>query len=386
MLEIELSSEALERLDARHVGAPASPQVNVTDEDEHTQESVLPSVAVPSDNRPAPMTPLRWTTLLLCVAALLVFWPLWPPLVLAAWTAALARPLLKRFDRLLKGRRRAAAALSMILFLVLALPLTLMTIGVIAGAQELVSTVQGSPTAVGALQTLIKGGEAESGLPSNVADAMALLQRTGMQGLGLLTNVAGAAAKGLIGLFIYFVGAYTLLLEAPVLWLWLKRHSPLKPDHLQRLGDAFHETGRGLLVGVGLTSATQGLAAMIIYLALGVPRALVLGPLTGIASIIPMVGTSLVWAPLALGFFITDHPVKGVVLVGLGLGVIGVIDNFLRPVFSRIGALNLPLFLLFLSVFGGLALFGTWGALLGPLIVRLAIEALSILKDEERPA
>ena len=320
--------------------------------------------------------------MLLCVGALVVFWPLWPPLVLAAWTAALARPLLKRFDRALKGRARAAAALSLMLFVVLALPLTLMTIGVFAGAQELITTVQGSPTAVGALQTLIKNDGGATGMPTNLADAMALVQRTGMQGLGLLTNVAGAAAKGLIGLFIYFAGAYTLLLEAPVTWSWIKRHSPLKPEHSQRLGDAFHETGRGLLVGVGLTSAAQGLTAMIIYLALGVPRALVLGPLTGIASIIPMVGTALVWAPLALGFFVTDHPVKGVVLVALGLGVIGVIDNFLRPVFARIGALNMPLFLLFISVFGGLAVFGTWGALIGPLIVRLAMEALAISKDE----
>jgi predicted PurR-regulated permease PerM len=63
-----------------------------------------------------------------------------------------------------------------------------------------------------------------------------------------------------------------------------------------------------------------------------------------------------------------------------------VIDNFLRPVFARLGALKLPLFLLFISVFGGLSVFGTWGALIGPLIVRLAIEALAIMRDEERPA
>lgn len=329
------------------------------------------------------MTPLRWTTLLLCAGALLVFWPLWPPLVLAAWTAALTRPLLERVDGLLKGRRRAAAFLSMMLFLVIALPLTLMTIGVFAGAQELVAVVQNSPTAVGALQTVIKG-DAETGLPASVTDAMALLQRTGMQGVGLITNVAGAAAKGLVALFIFFIGAYTLLLEAPALWRWLKGHSPLKPAHLQRLGDAFHETGRGLLVGVGLTGATQGLAATLIYLALGVPRALVLGPLTGIAAIVPMVGTTLVWGPLALGFFVTERPIKALVLVALGLGVIGLIDNFLRPVFTRMGALQLPLFLLFIAVFGGLAMFGTFGAIIGPLIIRLAMEALAISKEEER--
>lgn len=59
------------------------------------------------------MTPLRWATLVLCLAAIFVLWPLWPPLVLAAWTAALTRPALTRFERGFKGRRRAAALLSL---------------------------------------------------------------------------------------------------------------------------------------------------------------------------------------------------------------------------------------------------------------------------------
>jgi predicted PurR-regulated permease PerM len=169
-------------------------------------------------------------------------------------------------------------------------------------------------------------------------------------------------------------------------WEWIKRNSPLEARHLDRIADAFHETGRGLLVGVGLTSATQGLAATIIYLALGVPRFWVLGPITGLASIIPMVGTALVWGPIALGFFLTAHPIKGVILLVLGMGVIGVIDNLLRPIYARMGALKMPMFLLFLAVFGGLAAFGTWGALIGPLIVRLAMELLAINREEQKPA
>ncbi len=48
------------------------------------------------------------------------------------------------------------------------------------------------------------------------------------------------------------------------------------------------------------------------------------------------------------------------------------------------GALKMPMFLLFLSVFGGLAAFGTWGALIGPLIVRLAMEVLAIVQEEKQ--
>ncbi|MDP3153028.1 MAG: AI-2E family transporter [Archangium sp.] len=330
------------------------------------------------------MTPLRWTTLLLCLAAVFVLWPLWPPLVLAAWTAALTRPALARFERGFKGRRRAAALFSLGLFVLLALPLALISIGVITGAQELLAMVETSPTAASALQSLLSSPESSgSVVPSSLPELFALLQRSGTQGLGLLTNVAGAAAKGLIGLFIYFAGAYTYLLESEVIWHWVKRHSPLEGRHLQRLGEAFHETGRGLLVGVGLTSATQGLAATIIYASLGVPRAWVLGPITGIVSIIPVVGTSIVWVPISVGLFLTGKPVHAAVLVVLGLTVIGLIDNFLRPIYARMGSLKMPLYLLFLAVFGGLAAFGTWGALIGPLVVRLAMEVLTISREEK---
>lgn len=330
------------------------------------------------------MTPLRWTLLILSLAAAYVLWPLWPPLVLAAWTAALTRPVLMRFERAFKGRSRAAAVIALLLFVLLATPLVLISIGVISGAGELLALVESSPTAAGALQTLISSPEAPTeGMPTSLAEVMSLARRYGTQGLGLLSNVAGAAAKGVVGLFIYFAGAYTFLLHSAALWQWAKSHSPLQPGHLQRLGDAFQETGRGLLVGVGLTSATQGLAATVIYLALGVPRAWVLGPITGLASIIPVVGTALVWAPISVGLFIADKPVRAVILVILGITVIGLIDNFLRPIYARMGALKMPLFLVFLSVFGGLASFGTWGALMGPLVMRLTMEVLAITREEK---
>ncbi len=329
------------------------------------------------------MTPLRWTVLVLCLASLFVIWPLWPPLLLAAWTAALTRPLLVRFARVFRGRRRAAAIISLLIFVLLALPLGLMILGVFSGARELIGAVKGSPSATSALQTLLSSSPDGVASPSaSYAQVVALLQKSGAQGFDLLSDVAGAAATGLIALFIYFGAAYALLVDSAALWAWLERHSPLPARHLDRLADAFHETGRGLLVGVGLTTATQGLVSMIIYFSLGVPRAWVLGPITGIASIIPMIGTGLVWAPIAVGLFLTGHTVKAVVLVVLGVGVISVIDNLLRPIYARMGALQMPMILLFVSVFGGLTAFGTWGALIGPLLVRLAMEALKIAKDD----
>jgi predicted PurR-regulated permease PerM len=340
------------------------------------------------------MTPLEarraalgWGTLTLVGLSVVVLWPLWPPLVMAAWTAGLMRPLQVRFERGLHGRRRAGALLSLLLFVVLGLPLTLMALGVGSGAVEVLATLRSSPSARSALEALLSSPEEALPLPSTLSEFMSLAMRSGAMGLDVLSLVAGAALTGLVGLMIYFAGAYTLLVDSEEVWAWWRARAPLSPRVLDRLSSAFHETGRGLLIGVGLTALCQGVVASIIYAALGVPRAWVLGPMTGIASMIPFVGTGLVWAPIALGLFFTGRPTQGIILVLLGVVVISSVDNVLRPVFSRWSALKLPVFLLFVAAFGGLAVFGTWGALIGPLILRMTMEALTLLTepDEEAP-
>ena len=324
---------------------------------------------------------LRWVTLASCAVTLYVCWPLWPALVLAAWSAGLARPLLTRFERGLKGRRRAAAVLSLLLFLLLVTPLVLVTLGAVGGAQELAKTITEAASAKSALETIATTPAEPWSFPHSAAEIFDLVKRYGSQGFDVVSKLAGVAATGLVALFIYFAGAYTFLVESAVIGAWIERHAPLEPAHLGRFTAAFHETGRGLLAGVGLTVLTQGLAATVIYLSLGVPRPWVLGPVTGLAAVIPVVGSGLVWAPIALGFALTHHPIKAALLVALGLGVISSVDNVLRPVYARLGSLKMPTFLLFVSAFGGLSAFGPWGALLGPLVVRLTMEALALRRE-----
>jgi predicted PurR-regulated permease PerM len=343
----------------------------------------LPLFGKENAMRTAPSA-LRWIIVALSAAAVYVCWPLWPSLVLAAWTADLARPLLARFEGRLRGRRRAAAALTLLLFLILALPLVGVLVGVISGAHELAQLVAQQSSAQSALASIATGTAPAPKLPNDLNTALDLVQRFGAQGADVLQNVAGAAANGLIALFVYFAGAHVFLLHGSDVWDWLKRHAPLEPEHLARFSMAFRETGHGLLVGVGLTSATQGLVATLAYLSLGVPRWWVLGPITGLASMIPVVGSALVWAPITLGLFLTHHPIKGLILVVLGLAVISTVDNLLRPIYARLGSLEMPTFLLFVSLFGGIAAFGAWGAVLGPLIIRLWLEAIALLRQADQ--
>jgi len=339
--------------------------------------------ADPGARAAAPST-LRWIIIALTAAAAYVCWPLWPSLVLAAWTADLTRPLLLRLERRMKGRRRAAAVLSLLLFLALVLPLVGLLLAVVSGAQELAQLVKQQVSATSALESIATGAATAPRLPNNLADVLDLARRYGAEGANVLQNVAGLAASGLVALFIYFAGAHVFLLHGSTVWDWIERHVPLRPAQLERFAVAFRETGHGLLVGVGLTSATQGLVATLAYLALGVPRWWVLGPITGVASMVPVVGSALVWAPITVGLFLTHHAIKGFVLVFLGLVVISTADNVLHPIYARFGSLKMPTFLLFVSLFGGIVAFGAWGAILGPLVIRLWMEALAIQGETNR--
>lgn len=109
-------------------------------------------------------------------------------------------------------------------------------------------------------------------MPRSLGDTVALGQQYGREAFTLLSSVAGAAAKALLLLVVYFSGTFVFMREGAIDWEWIVRHSPLRRNHLQRFAAAFEETGRGLLIGVGLTCAAQGGIAMITYFALGVPQ------------------------------------------------------------------------------------------------------------------
>jgi len=334
-----------------------------------------------------PKTILPWVVLALVVAAGATVAPLAVPVILAAWVSTISRPLLDRVARALKGRERAAAVLTVLLLIVLALPITVLIAGLVSGIGELTALVAGSEGAPAALKALVSDAGSEPlELFGGWERWLAWAQRYSGQLYQLVGGIAGTALRLTFGLLVFFLGVWTFLLEGPRIRKWYDAHVPLGAEALRRFADAFTETGRGLLIGVGLTSAAQALAATVIYIALGVPRAIVLGLVTGLATFVPVAGGALVWLPVAAGLYLTDHPVKAAVMIGLGTLIISSIDNVLRPIFSRYGKLNLSVLMLVVSVFGGLAVFGPFGALIGPLIVRLAKEGLALLREERDAA
>jgi predicted PurR-regulated permease PerM len=320
-------------------------------------------------------------------ASLWLLRPFLPWLVLAAWFARLCRPLFQRALGILGGRATAGAALTLALLSILLFPLGLMLLSLGRSAAHLVEAVMQSENGRAAFEALVSKGGGESpldGLPTDPSQALELLKAQGANAYRVLSAIAGATASGALGIFVFLLGIYTFLVQGDALAEWIYRHSPLRRDHTERLGAAFHEAGQGLLVGMGLTGLTQALLATVTYFALGVPRALVLGALTFFAALVPAVGTALVWVPVALGLAFDGRTMAALVMAGVGIGVIGMVDNVVRPIFSRMGKLETPTFVLLLGIFGGLTLWGGWGVFLGPLLLRLTQEALRLLEEERR--
>ncbi|MDB4937083.1 MAG: hypothetical protein JWP87_4055 [Labilithrix sp.] len=327
----------------------------------------------------------RGVVFVLVAAAALTFLPLWAPLVLACWVAVMARPLMLRISNATGGRHRAAGALVVLLVMIIFVPLAGSAVSLARGAIDLGHSLLQSHGAKSALVAIVSGDSSESGgdaggVLQSPEKIVSLLREHGAQAMQIVSGVAGAATEALVGLFVFLYAVYVFLVDGPGMYEWIEKHAPLELEHTRRLAATFVETGRGLFVGVGLTGLTQGIVATITYVALGVPRALVLGLLTCVASLIPSIGTALVWVPIAIGLALAGKTVAAIVMAGVGVLVIGTVDNVLRPMFARFGQLELSTFVLLTSIFGGLAIFGGWGFILGPLFARLAKEALEMAR------
>lgn len=308
--------------------------------------------------------------------------PLGGPLILAAWFAHLFRPSYRRVVGWTAGRDRAAAFLTVALVLALLLPLGAAAATLITGGRDLVALVMRSEGGKGALEALVsRGSSAEPTLP--MLDVPSLLREYGAGAWSAVSGLANASVEMLIALFVFYAAFFGALVHGIRTHVWMLRHAPLGPRTVTRLVRAFHEAGRGLLVGTGLTAIVQGTLATIAYLALGVPRAFVLGLFTTIAALIPSVGTAIVWVPVAAGLALTGSVIKAIILAGIGIGVIGVADNVLRPVLTHSAHLELDSTLVLLAMLGGISAFGTFGLFLGPLVLRLAIEALAIAREAD---
>jgi predicted PurR-regulated permease PerM len=326
------------------------------------------------------VVPLRFVVGALVFVGAVTIAPLWAPIVLAAWTAQLLEPLAVRWGSRLGGRGRAALALTALVVVLILVPLVLLGVSLAAAAVDVLAQLRASKQTSALASSFLPSGigpSLEHLSPQRILD---FAKGHGDQAFAIATAALGGLTAVALGLVMYVFSVYECVAHGPRFGRWLRERSFVPKHAFDRLGKAFFETGRGLIVGIGGTALLQGTVATIGYAIVGVPQPLLLGFVTLVASLIPSSGTALIWVPLTVILFATGNTTGGIVLALFGC-VAAVIDNLFAPWLSRYGKFQLPTYVTLVAMIGGIVVFGGFGLILGPLFVRLAVEALDLWRE-----
>lgn len=206
------------------------------------------------------------------------------------------------------------------------------------------------------------------------AEALATLSRTLSGALSWLASTAfgfGQSAFGLVvafGIALYLT--YFLLRDGRLLTQRIGTAVPIDRALFDRLVREFASVVRAMIKGSLAVAVAQGVIGGVVFAMLGIQGAPLWGTLMGAMSLIPAVGTGIVWVPVALYLFATGAIVNGLILVFCGLFVIGIVDNILRPILVG-RETRLPDYLVLISTLGGIAVAGFNGLILGPIIAAM---------------
>jgi predicted PurR-regulated permease PerM len=194
--------------------------------------------------------------------------------------------------------------------------------------------------------------------------------------------MVGATASALLGLFFAMLTMYFILRNWPKIAVRAQAMLPIRPDYTRALFEEFRSVGRTTLLGTVVTGLAQGLLATIGYVISGVPQPVFFGAATAVASLIPAVGTMLVWVPAGVVLIATGHLGRGVLELAWGLAVIVCVSDYIiRPRLVG-GEGTMPALITFAALFGGVEVFGLKGLILGPVLMSLAVAVLRIYAEE----
>jgi predicted PurR-regulated permease PerM len=216
------------------------------------------------------------------------------------------------------------------------------------------------------------------------AQARAWMLGSAARGLDHLADGATqAAAEALEGVALSLtlcpLVTFFLLRDGAVYVARLRQFLPLSAEDAQLLLDRTRDATVAVVRGLLLTALLEGAIATLGYAAMRVQAAVLLGVLTGLASVVPVVGTSSVWVPVGVVTVLSGHVVPGLLVLAWGTAMVLGIDNFAAPrlVGRRIRVSLLPLLF---GILGGAAVFGVKGLLIGPLIVSIAPTVFDLVR------
>jgi predicted PurR-regulated permease PerM len=220
-----------------------------------------------------------------------------------------------------------------------------------------------------------------------------LLQGAKLSSGALVAQVTGVAQNLFLFVANFIIMLLTLfffLRDGAAFCYRLRRLLPMDQEYQERLFQNIVNSLSAVVHGCLVVAMIQGLLAGLAYWFLGVPFSVLWGVVTAFAALLPVGGSTLVTVPATIYLFLKGETINSVLLLIWSIGVVGVVDNILKPIF--IGTrLKLPIVFLFFGILGGLAVFGALGFILGPMLLALLaalldlyIEEYGLAKAEER--
>jgi predicted PurR-regulated permease PerM len=198
------------------------------------------------------------------------------------------------------------------------------------------------------------------------------------QGANFLGDMLGIVSRFFIMMFIIFF----LLRDGAAMVERIKYLAPLREDQEDRIIGRIRAVTRSALLGSFLTALGQGISGGIGLSIVGIPG-FFWGAMMGFTSLIPLIGTALIWIPAVIYLALLAKWKSMVFLIVWCVLVVGSFDNFLRPYLMK-GQAGMSPFYIFLAIIGGVQYFGLAGIIYGPLILTFAMVMLYIYQIEYR--
>ena len=322
-----------------------------------------------------------------------VAWPFATPVLWAALAAIMFRPVYRVVLRWVRGSANIATILTLlIIFIAVLLPAAWIASLVVEEAIGLVRRLQADPIDVAMWFDRVYGW-----LPAplqRLATAEGWTDVSAMQdqlellvadSAGLIAQEAVAIGGGALSFFFSFGIAlyviYFFLRDGARISETILHSAPIDRTIANRLAERFLGIVRATIKGSGIVGLAQGALGAATFMLAGVPSALLFGVLMGILSLLPVVGTVIVWLPVGIWLLISGETWNGILVLGSGFFIISLADNFLRPILVGRDT-GIPDWLILVTTLGGIALVGFTGIVLGPLVAGLFLASWSILQEQ----
>jgi len=335
------------------------------------------------------LTTLLFYTLVLLLGYLVfrIFQPFLVPIGWATVLAVVCHPVHRRLARKL-GPTAAATVSTIGVALVLILPGIALATAFVREAAQAAGQVSSAinPERVAQIERLWAWVQQRT-IGREGLDLATLAGQAATAGAGWAASQAGAMLRDavvlVVNLFVALFALFFLFRDGTAFMDAVRRILPVADAQRERMIREARSLINATVTSGFIVAAVQGFLGGLAFALLGIGAPLFWAVVMSFCALLP-IGSGIIWVPMVLWLLLTGHVVRGIVLLGVGIGIIGLVDNFLRPLLLS-GQSRLNGLLVFVSVIGGIALFGLLGMVLGPVVLATAVGIFEAYSESPRP-